>query len=63
MLVFASSKVHPGKTVVLAFDNDKAGEEYRKKAKELLKDIAKDIVDDTPENKDWNDDLKEKKYT
>lgn len=63
MLVFASSKVHPGKTVVLAFDNDKAGEEYRKKAKELLKDIAKDIVDDIPENKDWNDDLKEKKYT
>lgn len=58
MLVFATSKVHPGEKVFLAFDNDEAGDDYRQRAKKLLNGVKKEILEEIPENNDWNDDLK-----
>jgi len=59
MLLFAV-KIHSGDKIILAFDNDKAGEGYREDAKLLLKNLGKEIVNDVPVSKDWNDDLREK---
>ena len=60
MLVFAL-KIHPGETIALAFDNDKAGEDYRKRAEVLLGSSNKAILEEIPKSKDWNEDLKKKR--
>lgn len=57
MIIYAVTKVHPGNEVILAFDNDEAGDLYRKKSRDLLKDSKKMIFVDIPKNKDWNEDL------
>ena len=48
------------KEIILAVDNDKQGEKYIEKIKEVAKEVKHDnVIVDIPENKkDWNDELK-----
>ena len=43
--------------VILAYDNDKEGEQYRRTTREILADSGKQVVDHLPDKKDFNDDL------
>lgn len=49
---------HPGKTVILGFDNDEAGRKYEQATRGLLKDSGKEVITQWPtKGKDWNDQL------
>jgi DNA primase len=41
--------------IVIATDNDKAGEKFF----EFFKSVRSDVIRDRPVRKDWNDDLKD----
>lgn len=57
-LIKATVARHPGKTVVLGYDNDEAGRKFDQKTREVLKDSGKEIITETPtKGKDWNDQL------
>ncbi len=47
-----------GKFVVIATDNDDAGDRYDAQIRESLKDVAAGFIRERPTQKDWNDDLK-----
>ncbi len=49
---------HPGKTVILGFDNDDGGRAFEKTTRELLQESGKKIITQWPERgKDWNNQL------
>ena len=57
-LIKEAAAKHPGKTVILGFDNDDGGKAFEKATRELLKDSGKDIITQYPtQGKDWNDQL------
>lgn len=57
-LIKEAAAKHPGKTVILGFDNDDGGKAFEKATRELLKDSSKEIITQWPERgKDWNDQL------
>lgn len=57
-LIKEAAAKHPGKTVILGFDNDDGGKTFEKTTRELLKDSGKELVTQWPERgKDWNDQL------
>ena len=48
-----------GKEVILAFDNDEAGERFTEKVKEIVERYGGKAVREKPANKDFNDDLRD----
>lgn len=57
-LIKEAAAKHPGKTVILGFDNDDGGKAFEKATRELLKESGKEIVTQFPTHgKDWNDQL------
>jgi Toprim-like/Protein of unknown function (DUF3991) len=57
-LIKEAAAKHPGKTVILGFDNDDGGKAFEKNTRELLKDSGKEIITQWPtQGKDWNDQL------
>jgi len=45
--------------VILAYDNDKEGDKYRRATHQILKGSGKEIQEHLPQKKDFNEDLKE----
>ena len=57
-LIKEATTKHPGKTVILGFDNDEGGKKFEEATRELLKDSGKEIITQWPtRGKDWNDQL------
>jgi len=52
-------KVTQGKSVIIATDNDKAGDIFAEKINNLLQGNVISILREKPSSKDWNDDLRE----
>jgi Toprim-like/Protein of unknown function (DUF3991) len=53
-------KDFPGQQITLAFDKDDGGEKITQDVQSLLADTGKQITVHLPQNKDFNDDLKQK---
>jgi len=59
-LLHQTVKDFPGQHITLAFDNDPAGQTITQDVQTLLADTGKHITAHLPQNKDFNDDLKQK---
>jgi len=59
-LLHKTVKDFPGQHITLAFDNDTAGQTITQDVQTLLADTSKRITAHLPQNKDFNDDLKQK---
>lgn len=59
-LLHQTVKDFPSQHIILAFDNDAPGEKITQEVQALLADTGKEISIHLPQNKDFNDDLKQK---